>query len=97
MMHFIRDLSLRYKIPLRVLMLASITAILVTASILFRVYDETRNDLLRHAESMGRVLANTLVGPITHDDVWRAYEIINSPFQGGSQAQTQIPETTLGQ
>ena len=95
MKHFLRNLSLRYKIPLRVLMLASITAILVTASILFRVYDETRNDLLRHAESMGRVLANTLVGPITHDDVWRAYEIINSPFQGGSPDQTQIAETIL--
>lgn len=95
MKHFMRDLSLRYKIPLRVLMLASITAILVTASILFRVYDETRNDLLRHAESMGRVLANTLVGPMTHDDVWRAFEIINSPFQGISQDQAQIAETIL--
>lgn len=95
MTHFVRDLSLRYKIPLRVLMLASITAILVTASILFRVYDETRNDLMRHAESMGRVLANTLVSPITHDDVWRAYEIINSPFQGGGLDRTQAAETIL--
>jgi len=95
MKYFVRDLSLRYKIPLRVLMLASITAILVTASILFRVHEETRNDLLRHAESMGRVLANTLVGPMTHDDVWRAYEIINSPFQGISQDQAQIAETIL--
>lgn len=95
MKYFVRDLSLRYKIPLRVLVLASITALLVTASILFRVYDETRNDLLRHAESMGRVLANTLVGPMTHDDVWRAFEIINSPFQGGSQDQAQIAETIL--
>lgn len=95
MKHFVRDLSLRYKIPLRVLMLASITAILVTASILVRVYDETRNDLLRHAEGMGRVLANTLVGPITHDDVWRAYEIINSPFQSGGDDQSQSAEVIL--
>jgi signal transduction histidine kinase len=95
MKYFVRDLSLRYKIPFRVLMLASITAVLVTASILFRVYDETRNDLLHHAESMGRVLANTLVGPMTHDDVWRAYEIINSPFQIGSEDQAQIAETIL--
>ncbi len=95
MKYFVRDLSLRYKIPLRVFLLASITAILVTASILFRVHEETRNDLLRHAESMGRVLANTLVGPMTHDDVWRAYEITNSPFQGISQDQAQIAETIL--
>ncbi|MDD5241824.1 MAG: HAMP domain-containing sensor histidine kinase [Sulfuricella sp.] len=95
MKHFVRDLSLRYKIPLRVLLLASATALLVTASILFRVYDETRNDLLHHAESMGRVLANTLVGPMTHDDVWRAFEIINSPFQGSNRDQAQIAETIL--
>lgn len=95
MKYLLRDLSLRYKIPLRVLMLASITAIMVTGSILFRVYDETRNDLLHHAESMGRVLANTLVGPMTHDDVWRAYEIINSPFQGGGEDQAQIAETIV--
>lgn len=95
MRHFVRDLSLRYKIPLRVLMLASITAILVTASILFRVYDETRNDLLYHAQSMGRVLANTLVSPMAHDDVWRAYEIINAPFQGGGLDRTQAAETIL--
>ncbi len=95
MRHFLRNLSLRYKIPLRVLVLTSATAILVTASILFRVYDETRNDLLNHAESMGRVLANTLVGPIVHDDVWRAFEIINSPFQSGNPDQAQIAETIL--
>ena len=95
MKYFVRDLSLRYKIPLRVLSLASITAILVTASILFRVYDETRNDLLRHAQSMGRVLANTLVGPLTHDDAWRAFEIINSPFQGEEADRSELAETIL--
>ncbi len=92
---FLRDLSLRYKIPLRVFVLASITALLVTTSILFRVYDETRNDLLRHAESMGRVLSNTLLGPMLHDDVWRAFEIINSPYRVGGQDQEQVAEAIL--
>jgi hypothetical protein len=50
---FLRDLSLRYKIPLRVFVLASASALLVTISILFRVYDETKNDLLLHADSYG--------------------------------------------
>ncbi len=95
MNQFLRDLSLRYKIPLRVFVLASASALLVTISILFRVYDETKNDLLLHADSMGRVLANTLVGPMTHDDVWRAYEIVNSPFQAGSPGQTQGAEVIL--
>jgi hypothetical protein len=95
MKYLMRDLSLRYKIPLRVLLLASITATLVTVSILFRVYEETRNDLLRHAQSLGRVLANTLVGPLIHDDAWRAFEIINSPFQGKGTEQAELAETIL--
>ncbi len=74
----IRDLSLRYKIPLRVTALVLGTAIAITAALLAREYDEVRNDLLRNAASMGRVLAGNLAGPLAQDDVWRAYEIIRS-------------------
>jgi signal transduction histidine kinase len=80
----LRDLSLRYKIPLRGTVLVLITAILVTGSLIFREYDELKQDLLANARSLGRVLATTLVTPIAHDDAWRAYEIINSPFQPGT-------------
>ncbi|WP_216369738.1 hypothetical protein [Ramlibacter montanisoli] len=46
-----------------------------------RERDELRRDLISHSESVARLLANTLVEPIVHDDAWRAYEIINAPFQ----------------
>jgi signal transduction histidine kinase len=75
-----RDLSLRYKIPLRVVALVLCTAFAITASLVLREYDELKRDLVRNAETMGRVLANTLVVPLAHDDTWRAFEIVKSPF-----------------
>lgn len=88
----IRDLSLRYKIPMRVTILVLGTAIAITAALLAREYDEVRQDLLRTAASMGRVLAGNLAGPLAQDDVWRAYEIIRSagPDRPGSADDADI-------
>ena len=73
------ELSLRYKIPLRVIALVLITAFMVTASTVFREYDQSRRDLVAHSAGLGRVLADTLTAPMIHDDLWRAYEVIRSP------------------
>ena len=81
----LRDLSFRYKIPLRASLLVILTAAVVTLSLMFREYDELKGDLIRSSTSMGRLLARTLVTPLMHDDVWRAYEIINSPFQASGR------------
>jgi len=77
-MIFRRDLSLRWKIPLRVMAAVLGTAVTVTAALVVWEYDEMRQNLEGHAKSLGRVLANTLVTPVLHDDVWRAYEILQS-------------------
>jgi len=76
----LRDLSFRYKIPLRGIVLALITALLVTGSLLYREYHDLRQDLVTTSGHLARVLANTVVTPFVQDDVWRAFEIINSPF-----------------
>lgn len=80
-MNFIRDLSLVYKTPLRITALVIITAVLVTGALVLRERDELRRDLIGHSEGVARVLANALVEPIVHDDAWRAFEIVNAPFQ----------------
>jgi signal transduction histidine kinase len=72
------DLSLRWKIPLRVMAAVLGTALAVTAALVTREYDEMRQNLEAHAKSLARVLANTLVAPVLHDDIWRAYEILQS-------------------
>lgn len=72
------DLSLRWKIPLRVMAAVIGTACAVTAALLVRDYEDMRLNLEAHAKSLGRVLANTLVVPVLHDDLWRAHEILVS-------------------
>ncbi|MCK7497448.1 MAG: hypothetical protein MZW92_46635 [Comamonadaceae bacterium] len=34
------------------------------------------------------MLAKTLVTPLIHDDVWRAFEIINAPVRSRARART---------
>jgi signal transduction histidine kinase len=80
------DLSLRWKIPLRVMVAVVGTALAVTAALVAREYEELRQNLVGHATSMGRVLAHTLVVPVMHDDVWRAYEILQSAHEPNPDA-----------
>lgn len=94
-MRVLRDLSFRYKIPLRGSLLVIITAMLVTASLMYREYQDLKDDLLATSASLGRVLAKTLITPLVHDDVWRAFEIINSPFAASGNENPQIAEFVL--
>lgn len=72
------DLSLRFKVPLRVIGLVLVTATLVTAALMYREAGELRGRLLAASENMGRMTAQTLVAPLQHDDLWRVYEIANN-------------------
>ncbi|MBI3140321.1 MAG: HAMP domain-containing protein [Rhodocyclales bacterium] len=92
----LRDLSFRHKIPLRGSLLVVITAVVVTGSLIYREYEELKGDLVATSRSMGRVLAKTLVTPLLHDDVWRAYEIVNSPFRAtGRDSNPQMAEVVV--
>lgn len=82
------DLSLRWKIPLRVMAAVLGTALAVTVALVAREREELRARLVGHAMSLGRVLADTLVTPILHDDLWRAYEIVRSA-RGGQPGSPQ--------
>jgi signal transduction histidine kinase len=75
----IRDLSFRYKIPLRATLVIWVTASAVSLSLMVQTYRDLRGDVVAGAQSLGRVLAETLIGPVVRDDVWRAFEIVNSP------------------
>jgi two-component system, NtrC family, sensor kinase len=79
-MYSLKNLSLRYKIPLRITALATGTAILLSVTLVYRDSKELRNNLIGNADKMGRVIAGMLVEPMLHDDVWRVFEIINTPF-----------------
>lgn len=80
MLH-LRDISLGYKIPLRVAVLVIVTASILATALVYRSIGDLRENMIAHADSIGRVIADTLVEPILHDDVWRSFEIINTPFR----------------
>jgi two-component system, NtrC family, sensor kinase len=75
-----RDLSFRYKIPLRGTVLILITSIAITGALIFRAYDDLKQDLLANAEGLANVMALTLVPAMLKDDVWQAFEIVRTPF-----------------
>ncbi len=72
----LNDLSLRYKIPIRGTLLILITSLTVTAALVFRAYDDLKQDLLANAENVGLVIARTLVPAILKDDVWQSFKLI---------------------
>ena len=87
-MHF-KNISLRYKIPLRVTVLVIVTAFVLASTLVYRSINDLRNNLIANAYQMGGVISDTLVNPMLHDDIWRTFEIINTPFRG---PQHPLPE-----
>lgn len=83
MLH-LKDVSLGYKIPLRVAALVILSASVLASVLVSRNISDLRNSLTANAVRMGLVIADTLVEPISHDDVWRAFEVVNIPFRSSS-------------
>lgn len=81
MMTPVFNLSFRYKIPLWGSLLIVAGALAVSASLMYRAYDDLREDLLIGSAGLGRTLAVTLFPAMLHDDVWRAFEIVNAPLK----------------
>jgi hypothetical protein len=79
-----RDLSFRYKIPLRGTVLILITSFAITAALIFRAYDDLKQDLIANAEGLAGVMAHTLVPAMLKEDIWHAFEIVRTPFRARS-------------
>jgi signal transduction histidine kinase len=87
----LRDLSLSVTIPIRVTALVVATAFAVTMILLWREYEELQRDLASSSASLGRLLATSLVTPLTHDDLWRAFEIARAPVAGAAAGSSVTP------
>ena len=75
------DLSLRQKIPLWGSVLIVASTLTIAAVLLARSYDDLKQDLFISSEALGQTLANTLFPTLLHDDLWRAFEIVQAPFR----------------
>ena len=76
------DLSFRYKIPIWGSGLILVTALSLSFAFLARGYDDLKRDMLANSESLGRILVQTLYPALLHDDVWRAFELVDAPYCG---------------
>lgn len=86
------DLSLRHKIPLWGSALMLVAALTIAVAFIFRAYDDLKRDLFATSAGLGQTMAQTLFSPLLHDDVWRAFEIIQAPFHDDVKANPLHPE-----
>jgi len=77
-----RDLSYRYKIPLSVSFVIVATALVISTALALQAYHDVRRELVAGAESLGKTLARTLAPIMLRDEMWSAYEMIVTPFEG---------------
>jgi signal transduction histidine kinase len=91
-MLILKNLSLRYKIPLRASVLVAVTVILLTAVLVVREQEELRSDLQENALLLSQTLGQNLVTPMLQEDVWRAYELLRTPLLGqDARARERLP------
>lgn len=73
-------LSFRYKIPIWGGALIVISVLVVSVALMFKAYEDLKEDVRISAEGLGGILTKTLFSPLLHDDVWRAFELVNATF-----------------
>lgn len=95
MMKSIFDLSHRYKFPLWGSILIIVTALTVSGSLMFKAYDDLRQDLLTSSSSLAHRLAENLFQPLVEDDIWQAFEIINAPLAASNVKDVMLPKVIL--
>lgn len=91
----LHNLSFRYKIPVRGTILILITSFTVTAALIFRSYDDLKQDLLANAEGVGQVMAHTLVPALLKDDIWQTFKIIRAPLNTKLRGQMSFQSDSI--
>ncbi|GAB4344437.1 MAG: ATP-binding protein [Gammaproteobacteria bacterium] len=72
------NLSYRYKWPLSLMTAILLTGFVVTSALIWRAYEDLRQDLFRNAVEVGGVLTNTLPDALKNDDLWQAYQMVRA-------------------
>ncbi|MDP2833897.1 MAG: HAMP domain-containing sensor histidine kinase [Pseudomonadota bacterium] len=85
-------LSFRYKIPIWGGALILISVLAVSAALMFKAYEDLKEDVRISAEGLGGILTKTLFAPLLHDDVWLAFEQVNAAFHGRKPGNPIQPE-----
>ncbi len=95
MMRRLFDLSLQTKIPLRGAVLIITSILSVSSVLMYLAYSDMKAALITSSKGLGHTLSTTLVPSLLHDDVWRAFEIVRTPFTGSASTNNVRPDTIL--
>ena len=82
----LHDLSFRYKIPLRSTVLVLITAVPLSISIMLQEYGELGRDQILEKTELSRIMVENLIAPMRQDDVWHAYQTVESLLSRGPRS-----------
>jgi two-component system NtrC family sensor kinase len=89
------DLSYRYKIPLWGSILIIVTTLMVSGSLMYKTYEELRNDLFTRSSGLAHRLSESLFQPMMEDDVWRVFDIISKPLDASNTKDILLPSIIL--
>jgi signal transduction histidine kinase len=81
----LKDLKYHYKIPLSLTLVIAATALVVSATLTLRAYQDAKRELVTNVLGLGKVLSRTLRPALLHDEVWQAYEIVTTPLDSRSE------------
>lgn len=80
-----KGLNYRTKVPLQIVLVVVVTAVTISAAALGHAWRDAERELSEHGESLGRVLAESLAPVMLRDDLWRAWEVVNTPMEAAME------------
>ena len=86
-----RGISLRYKVPFNLSIAILFTGGVVAAVLIWRSYDDVRDEVFRESVELGRAMTTPLVASLKHDDPWQAYRVLRTEHPGrGERERTSV-------
>jgi two-component system, NtrC family, sensor kinase len=86
------DLSIRHKIPLWGSLLVVITALAISLTLMIQTYQELEEDLVIDTGTLARAMVPQLFAALLGDDVWKAYEVVRTPFRDKVEVASDLVE-----
>jgi len=71
-----RNLSLKWKVPLRSLILVTATAITLSGALIYQTFEQMQSQFETYAANLTRDFANALAYPVLYRDTWKVYEFL---------------------
>lgn len=71
-----RNLSLKWKVPLRAVALVSLTALILSGTLIYQTLNQMKLQFETYAENMVRDFSSALSYPVLYRDTWKVYEFL---------------------